>query len=141
MHERDASSCHWPVGGASHQRVGFAFESLVQSAGATGDDGDADQSFEAIQLERADAAAQASTWDACPRRDEDHRRDAELEERGVVAEQRVWLRRGYDVIGCRGGRHGTRIARLGGVCGLESDNRNGPVLAGRIWVEMQIPPR
>lgn len=60
-------------------------------------------------MEGTDAAVQASKIKASSGGDDDHGGDAEFEEGRVIAEQRVWLRGGEDLIGCRGGCHLFRI--------------------------------
>ena len=103
--ERDASGGHGAVDGAVHQAVGVAFEGLIERAGAAGDDGDPEQRLQHADVEGRDAAPQAAEVVAGSGGDDDHHRDADLEERGVVGEERMRSRGGEDAIGCRGDGH------------------------------------
>ena len=121
--EGDAAGGHGAVGGAAHEAVGLALEGLIQRAAAAGDDGDPDEGLQHARVEGADAALEAAEIEAGSGGDDDHGGDADFEERGVVGEERVGLRRCEDVIGCRRGGHRVRISRLrvrrrAGRCGL-----------------------
>ncbi len=87
MREADASGGHGAILGAAHEAIGFALEGLVERAGAAGDDRDACERLEHPEIEGADAGAQAAQVKARRGGDDDHDRDAQLEERGVVCEQ------------------------------------------------------
>ena len=110
-----------------------ALERLVERGRAAGDDGDAGEGLDEAGVEGADAAAQAAEIEAGSGGDDDHGGDAELEEGGVVGEQRVWLRGGEDVIGCRGGCHVSvyrvrdtgRLSCQGAAVGVQGLGRSG----------------
>src|SRR5216683_4781807 len=112
MAKGDAARGHGTVGGTAHEGVGLALEGLIQRAAAAGDDRDSDEGLKEAGVEGADAALEAAEIEARPGGDDDHGGDADFEECGVVGEERVGLRGGEDVIGCRGGGHILRISRL-----------------------------
>ena len=116
---RYAAGGHGAVGGAAHEAVGAALEGLIERAGAAGDDGDSGEGLDEAGVEGADSAAEGAEVEAGSGGDDDHGGDAELEEGGVVGEERGrGLRWSQDVIGCRGVSHVSRISRLGMRCSV-----------------------
>ncbi len=88
VREADATGHHRAIGGAMHARVGAALERLVEHGGAAGDERDAGERADSLQVQGADAGAQVAEVKAGGGGDEDHERHARLEQRCVVGGER-----------------------------------------------------
>ena len=86
--EREAARCEGTVGGALHARVGSALESLVERAGAGGDQADAEERVEQAALHAGDAGLHGSQIEAAPAGDQDQADDFDFEEFAQVVDER-----------------------------------------------------
>ena len=121
--ERPAARCEGTIGSALHARVGGAFESLIKSPSAGGDEADAEQRIEQAGLQGRDAGPHRSQIKAAPTGDEDQTDHFDLEELAQVVDERGrdagrggmnGVRRGIDGevrwrSGLGGGSHGNEI--------------------------------